>query len=228
MIAQREVDPAPLEGWHRLELEHLAGFLDASRRPIGDVPKLALAPAAVVLDVDEDPCPFAHPPRQHQVDEVLQRREALALSPDESAECVVRVAVANDVEAARVARLDLDPNVKSEVPHQLLEDLATGGEGLRGCLGGLEIGSLCRNGTSRGGNLGRLICVQCGWARRSIVDVNLRQRYGVIVVGIQREDRRMEFNPEPDTLIHPGDKLVVLGRPDSLKRLETDAAGAKS
>jgi voltage-gated potassium channel len=61
----------------------------------------------------------------------------------------------------------------------------------------------------------------------SIVDANLRQRYGVIVIGIQRHDRRMEFNPEPDTRIEPGDKLVVLGRPDSLKRLETDAAEVK-
>ena len=60
---------------------------------------------------------------------------------------------------------------------------------------------------------------------RSIVDVNLRQRYGVIVVGIQREDRRMEFNPEPDTLMHAGDKLVVLGRPESLKKLEVEALG---
>jgi hypothetical protein len=56
------------------------------------------------------------------------------------------------------------------VAHQLLEDLATGGEGLRGCLGGLEIGSLCGNGTSRGGNLGRLVCVQRGRTLRSIVD----------------------------------------------------------
>jgi len=61
----------------------------------------------------------------------------------------------------------------------------------------------------------------------SIVDANLRQRYGVIVIGIQRHDRRMEFNPEPDTRIEPGDKLVVLGRPDSLKRLEVDAAEVK-
>ena len=36
-------------------------------------------------------------------------------------------------------------------------------------------------------------------AGQSILDANLRQRYGVIVVGIQRQDRRMEFNPEPDT-----------------------------
>jgi voltage-gated potassium channel len=61
-------------------------------------------------------------------------------------------------------------------------------------------------------------------ANQSILDANLRQRYGVIVVGIQREDRRMEFNPEPDTAIRSGDKLVVLGRPDSLRRLEAEAA----
>jgi K+/H+ antiporter YhaU regulatory subunit KhtT len=35
----------------------------------------------------------------------------------------------------------------------------------------------------------------------------------------------MEFNPEPDTSIRAGDKLVVLGRPESLKRLTADAAG---
>jgi len=62
-------------------------------------------------------------------------------------------------------------------------------------------------------------------ASTTILDANLRQRYGVIVVGIQRHDRSMEFNPEPDTAIRTGDKLVVLGRPDSLRRLETEAAG---
>ena len=61
-------------------------------------------------------------------------------------------------------------------------------------------------------------------ASRSILDANLRQRYGVIVVGIQRQDRSMEFNPEPDTSILAGDKLVVLGRPESLRRLEDEAA----
>jgi K+/H+ antiporter YhaU regulatory subunit KhtT len=35
----------------------------------------------------------------------------------------------------------------------------------------------------------------------------------------------MEFNPSPDTTIRAGDKLVVLGRPDSLKQLEAEAAG---
>ena len=61
-------------------------------------------------------------------------------------------------------------------------------------------------------------------ASATILNANLRQRYGVIVVGIQRQDRRMEFNPEPETAIRAGDKLVVLGPPDSLKRLESEAA----
>ena len=62
-------------------------------------------------------------------------------------------------------------------------------------------------------------------ANQSILNANLRQRYGVIVVGIQRPTGKMAFNPEPDTVMGPNDKLVVLGRPESLKRLESEAAG---
>ena len=37
-------------------------------------------------------------------------------------------------------------------------------------------------------------------ARRALlIDANLRQRFGVIVVGIQRAGGRMEFNPDPQT-----------------------------
>jgi voltage-gated potassium channel len=61
-------------------------------------------------------------------------------------------------------------------------------------------------------------------ANRTIVDANVRHRFGVIVVGIQRQNGKMEFNPEPDAVMRASDKLVVLGRPDSLKQLETEAA----
>ena len=61
-------------------------------------------------------------------------------------------------------------------------------------------------------------------AQQTVLEANLRQRFGVIVVGVQRPDRRMQFNPEPDTAIQAGDKLVVLGHPDSLKRLEVEAS----
>jgi voltage-gated potassium channel len=61
-------------------------------------------------------------------------------------------------------------------------------------------------------------------AGRSLVDANLRQRFSVIVIGIQHQDGRMEFNPEPESFIRSGDKLVVLGRPDSMKLLEAEAS----
>jgi voltage-gated potassium channel len=60
-------------------------------------------------------------------------------------------------------------------------------------------------------------------AGQSIINANLRSRFGVVVVAIQRNDRRMDFNPEPDATMFEGDKLVVLGRPESLKSLELEA-----
>ena len=60
-------------------------------------------------------------------------------------------------------------------------------------------------------------------AGQSIINANLRSRFGVVVVAIQRNDRRMDFNPEPDATMLEGDKLVVLGRPESLKSLEREA-----
>ena len=61
-------------------------------------------------------------------------------------------------------------------------------------------------------------------ANRTIVEANLRQRFGVIVVSVQRQNGQMVFNPEPEMAMLAGDKLVVLGRPESLKRLSADAS----
>jgi len=57
MVAQRQVNPAPLEGRHRLELEHLAGLDDPLRRPLRDLAELTLASPAVVLHVHQDAGP---------------------------------------------------------------------------------------------------------------------------------------------------------------------------
>jgi voltage-gated potassium channel len=53
----------------------------------------------------------------------------------------------------------------------------------------------------------------------SLIAAGLRQRFGVVVVGIRRADGQMDFNPEPETAMHAGDDLVVLGRAQSLKDL---------
>lgn len=65
-------------------------------------------------------------------------------------------------------------------------------------------------------------------AGRSIIEANIRQRYGLIVVGIQRKAGRMEFNPPGEAVMQAGDQLVVLGRADGLRDLETAAAQAAS
>ena len=56
-------------------------------------------------------------------------------------------------------------------------------------------------------------------AGRTLADANVRQRYGVIVVAIQRADGRMEFNPAAERSLAPGDHLVALGPPERLKEL---------
>ena len=57
-------------------------------------------------------------------------------------------------------------------------------------------------------------------ANQTIVDAGIRQRFGVIVVGIKRAGGGMDFNPSPEAVMRPGDELVVLGRTDSVKALE--------
>jgi voltage-gated potassium channel len=61
-------------------------------------------------------------------------------------------------------------------------------------------------------------------AETTLIEADIRRRFGIIVVAIQRHDLGMEFNPDPDMPIRAGDTLVVLGRPDSLRQLETEAA----
>lgn len=61
---------------------------------------------------------------------------------------------------------------------------------------------------------------------QTLLGANLRQRFGVVVVAIQRAAGHMEFNPSPDTTMCTGDHLVVLGPPERVKALESAAEGA--
>jgi voltage-gated potassium channel len=65
-----------------------------------------------------------------------------------------------------------------------------------------------------------------GLVGKTIMEANVRQRFGLIVVGIQRRAGRMEFNPPADAVMQAGDQLVVLGRTDGLRELEAAAAQA--
>ena len=58
---------------------------------------------------------------------------------------------------------------------------------------------------------------------QTIVGANLRQGFGVIVVGIRRASGRMEFNPASDARMEAGDSLVLLGTTDQLGELARHA-----
>lgn len=56
-------------------------------------------------------------------------------------------------------------------------------------------------------------------------------RGGAMIVAVRRPDGRLEPQPEPDTVIESGDRLVALGTPDAVERLEVmfqPAATARS
>ena len=59
---------------------------------------------------------------------------------------------------------------------------------------------------------------------QTIVGGNLRQTFGVIVIGIRRASGRMEFNPPSDARMEAEDSLVVLGTSDQLSELARHAA----
>ena len=61
------------------------------------------------------------------------------------------------------------------------------------------------------------------FANKNLMNSGLRKHYDLIVVAIKREAGEMQFNPKPDTMILPGDIMIVLGQADQISELEQDA-----
>jgi voltage-gated potassium channel len=61
-------------------------------------------------------------------------------------------------------------------------------------------------------------------AGKTIVEADIRQKFGVIIVGIKRAGGAMEFNPPAEARMEAGDELVVLGETESVKALEKGVA----
>jgi voltage-gated potassium channel len=54
---------------------------------------------------------------------------------------------------------------------------------------------------------------------RSLRDLQLRERHGLTVLAVRAKDKTTNTRPEPDTVLHAGDLLVVLGGRDALSEL---------
>ncbi|HWR83071.1 MAG TPA: NAD-binding protein [Candidatus Deferrimicrobium sp.] len=62
----------------------------------------------------------------------------------------------------------------------------------------------------------------CRLAGKSLVDSNLKQTYGVTIIGIKKTGAKMAFAPGPDTVLGESDILVLLGPTEQLERLSRD------
>ena len=56
----------------------------------------------------------------------------------------------------------------------------------------------------------------------TLEESRIPQRFGVIVLAIQKESKEMLFNPASDIPIEAGDYLIAMGESKDLKRMEED------
>ncbi len=54
---------------------------------------------------------------------------------------------------------------------------------------------------------------------KSIYDLDLRRKTGCTVIGFKTPDKEYVINPEPDTQLIPNSKLIVLGKPEQIEKL---------
>jgi voltage-gated potassium channel len=57
---------------------------------------------------------------------------------------------------------------------------------------------------------------------RTLAEAHLGRTYGVIVLAVRRHSGVMEFNPQADARLEPGDVLIAMGERQKLKQLETE------
>ncbi|MCW5206006.1 potassium channel protein [Desulfobulbus sp. F5] len=60
---------------------------------------------------------------------------------------------------------------------------------------------------------------QAAYVGKTLMETGVRQKYGIIVVAIKREDMPMIFNPGSETKIMAGDILIVLGESSHISAL---------
>ncbi len=63
---------------------------------------------------------------------------------------------------------------------------------------------------------------KASFANKNLMESGIRKKHDIIVVAIKRDAEGMIFNPKPDTMILPGDILIVLGDHNQITSLEKE------
>jgi len=64
------------------------------------------------------------------------------------------------------------------------------------------------------------VAERCSFADQSLAQMHVRRDLGVIVLAIRKASGEMLFNPPAEAKISGGDHLIVMGRPEGLRKLE--------
>jgi K+/H+ antiporter YhaU regulatory subunit KhtT len=56
---------------------------------------------------------------------------------------------------------------------------------------------------------------------KTLIEGHLRQDFGVIIVAIKKPTGEMRFNPLPTEKLEGDDVIVVIGKKEDLKRMDT-------
>ena len=67
-----------------------------------------------------------------------------------------------------------------------------------------------------------LVSRDAAFVNKNLMESGIRKKYDVIVVAIKRQGDEMLFNPRPDTVILPGDIMIVLGDHTQISALERE------
>ena len=67
-----------------------------------------------------------------------------------------------------------------------------------------------------------LVTDRASFANKQLIESGIRKKFDIIVVAIKRQGEEMLFNPKPDSLILPGDILIVLGDHNQISALERE------
>ena len=62
-------------------------------------------------------------------------------------------------------------------------------------------------------------------AGKNLIDSEIRPRYNLIIIAIEKGPGNMVFNPQPNEVIDEGDTLVLVGKRESFQALQADCLG---
>jgi voltage-gated potassium channel len=65
-----------------------------------------------------------------------------------------------------------------------------------------------------------LVGERSAFIEQSLAEMHMRKELGIIVLAIRKANGEMLFNPPAESKVSGGDHLIVMGRPDGLRKLE--------